>query len=282
MHDTVGHLLDLDAYRARLRYFGEIQPDAATLCALHLAHITSIPFENVNPQLGRPVPLDVPSLETKLVRDLRGGYCFEQNGLFAAVLEELGFNLTRLAARVRLGATRVLPRTHMLLLVECEGVSWICDVGFGGWGLLEPLPLEPGREVQHGAWTMRLLGDEEYWVLLCLDCPAGPDLYAFTLEPQQPIDYEPANHYCATHPNSRFVQTFTVQLPRSSARTILRGRELTVFEPSGAMHTTVFHGDELFQEIEARFGLALTPAERAELSRKIPDQGPSMPHASAR
>ena len=270
MIEPPGHRIDLAAYFSRIGYSAETKPTAAALRRLHFAHITRIPFENVSALLERPVPLDPSSLERKLVGERRGGYCFEQNGLFSAVLEELGFEVTRLAARVRLGAHRILPRTHMLLLVQSEGVSWVCDVGFGGWGLLEPIPLEADRAVCQVDWTVRLQRDGNQWVLQSLNCPAGPDLYAFTLEPQQPIDYEPANHYCATHPNSRFVQTFTVQLPGPKVRTILRGRELSVFSPDGPPHVSVLQDDELLPEIERRFGLSFSNEERDALRRKVP------------
>jgi arylamine N-acetyltransferase len=89
--------------------------------AVHRAHAVAIPFENLDVRLGRPIRLDLASLQAKLVAGRRGGYCFEQNTLFAAALEALGFRVTRLAARVRLGAARLLPRTHMLLGVDVGG-----------------------------------------------------------------------------------------------------------------------------------------------------------------
>src|SRR5215469_1149692 len=94
--------LDLGAYQARIGYSGACVPTPEVLAELHLAHATHIPFENLDIQLGRPIHLDLESLQSKLVRDGRGGYCFEQNTLFAAALETLGFPVTRLAARVRL------------------------------------------------------------------------------------------------------------------------------------------------------------------------------------
>src|SRR5436190_17504254 len=121
--------VDLDAYFARIGYMGERIPTAATLRALHLAHTTHIPFENLDVLLGRPIQIDLNSIQTKLVRDHRGGYCFEQNGLFAAALEQLGFQVTRIAGRARHLTTRVLPRTHMILKVEVDEASWIADVG---------------------------------------------------------------------------------------------------------------------------------------------------------
>src|SRR5690349_15099497 len=128
--------LDLDAYLDRIGYAGPRLPTRRVLEGLHLAHTTHVPFENLDILLGRPIRLDLDSLQAKLVRDRRGGYCFEQNTLFAAGLEQMGFAVTRLAARVRFGASRLLPRTHMLLRVDVEGEPFLADVGFGGSGLL--------------------------------------------------------------------------------------------------------------------------------------------------
>src|SRR6516225_6723599 len=119
--------LDLDSYLARVQYAGVLRASAEVLRELHLAHATHIPFENLDILLGRPIRLDLESLQAKLVHGKRGGYCFEQNLLFAAVLERLGFSVTCLAARVRLGTTRLLPRTHMLLKVDVDGGSWLVD-----------------------------------------------------------------------------------------------------------------------------------------------------------
>src|SRR5436309_1543154 len=101
--------LDLNAYLERIDYQGECRPTYAVLEALHFAHRTRITFENLEIFLDRPVRLDLESLQAKIVQGKRGGYCYEQNTLFAAVLEHIGFRVTRLAARVRRGATRLLP-----------------------------------------------------------------------------------------------------------------------------------------------------------------------------
>src|SRR4051812_46933180 len=102
--------LDLEAYAARLDYHGDFSASVETLRALHFAHATHIPFENLDILLGRPIRLDLDSLIAKLIDGRRGGYCFEHNALFAAVLEAAGFRVRRLAARVRAGASGVRPR----------------------------------------------------------------------------------------------------------------------------------------------------------------------------
>ena len=148
--------IDFKAYAARINYKGDFAPTLDTLRAVHLAHATHIPFENLDILLGRPIRLDIESITAKLIHGRRGGYCFEQNALFAAVLEAAGFGVKRLAARVRMGAAEVRPRSHMLLCVEAEGERWLADVGFGGEGLLLPVALNPDQVQPHFDWHIEL------------------------------------------------------------------------------------------------------------------------------
>jgi len=166
-NSQTGPALDLDAYLRRGGYSGARDPTAAVLEALHRAHAAAIPFENLDILLGRPIRLDLESLQEKLVRSRRGGYCFEQNLLFASVLEALGFRVTRLAARVRYRTSLILPRTHMTLLVDVEGAGRLADVGFGAEGLLAPVPFG-GAEARQGAWTYRIAEEGRYRVLQSL------------------------------------------------------------------------------------------------------------------
>lgn len=254
--------LDLPAYLARIEYAGARRATAEVLHALHLAHATHIPFENLDVLAGRPIRLDVASLQAKLVGARRGGYCFEQNLLFAAVLRAFGFAVVPLAARVRYRTNRVLPRTHMLLRVEAEGGRWIADVGFGGEGLLLPLPLDAGVESRHYAWTYRLAIADGEWVLQSQRQGAWADLYAFTEAPQHPADLEMANYYASTHPDSRFVQTLTVQLPTPSQRLVLRGREL-IYDRGETVETRrLADAAEVVAALRDVFGLPVPPGTR--------------------
>lgn len=254
---------DLDAYLGRIGYAGGLEPGAGTLADLHFAHSTRIPFENLDVLLGRPIRLDAASLQAKLVAGRRGGYCFEHNLLFGAVLRTLGFAVTPLAARVRYRTTVILPRTHMLLLVRADGVDWLTDVGFGGEGLLRPVPLRAHEACRQFAWTYRLVEHGHGWLLQSLRDGDWIDMYAFTLEPQEMADYEMANHYVSTHPNSRFVQTLTAQLPGTPVRYALRDRELTEDRGSSDTATRMIAGDEeLLAVLAATFGLPLPPGTR--------------------
>jgi N-hydroxyarylamine O-acetyltransferase len=255
MSATESPQLDLDAYLRRIRYDGRREPTHAVLAAIHLAHGTRIAFENIDVFLGRPVRLDLAALQAKLVNGRRGGYCFEQNTLFAAALEALGFHVTRLAARVRLGAARVAPRTHMLLEMHVGGAQYLADVGFGGGGPLLPLLLVPGHVAEQFHWTYRLTEEAGLWVLQAQRDGGWFDLYAFTRERQYPVDFEVANHYTATYPDSFFRHTLLVQLPTREARHSLYGRELTV-ERDGQTATRTIPDDEtLHQTLSETFGL---------------------------
>src|SRR5262245_7577953 len=119
--------LDLESYLARIGYAGRLRPDLTTLRGLHLAHATHVPFENIDIQLGLPIRLDLPSLEDKIVRRRRGGYCFERNTLLLAVLREVGFDVVPCEARVIHGDTPT-GRTHMLLIARIGG-ELLTDVG---------------------------------------------------------------------------------------------------------------------------------------------------------
>jgi N-hydroxyarylamine O-acetyltransferase len=219
---------DIGAYLDRIGYSGELVATQGVLEALHLAHATRIPFENLDILLGRAIHLDLESLQTKLVRNRRGGYCFEHNILFGSLLEHIGFRVRRLAARVRVRGPQMLPRTHMTLLVEVDGKRWLADVGFGGEGLLRPVPFDSAQPSVQFHWTYRVVPREESWILQSLRDGTWIDLYGFGLEAQEQIDYEMANYYTSTHPSSRFVQTLTAQKTTPERRTVLRNRELTV------------------------------------------------------
>ena len=139
--------LDLDAYLDRIGHTGPLTAEAATLAALHRAHVAAIPFENLDVILGRGISVALPDVQRKLVEARRGGYCYEHGLLFAAVATRLGFTAKRLLARV--GALeRPRPRTHLVTLItNPTGEPWLADPGFGS-GLLAPLPLRADAETR--------------------------------------------------------------------------------------------------------------------------------------
>lgn len=255
---------DMSAYLARVGYAGPLAATAAVLDALHLAHATHIPFENLDVLLGNPPRLDLANLQAKLVHDLRGGYCFEHNLLFAAVLKEVGFAVTPLAARVRFRAARLLPRTHMLLLVKAGEGAWVADVGFGGGGPLKPVPFDAGQVSVQFSWAYRVVEESAgLWVLQSGGVDdMWDDLYSFTLEPQELVDYELANYFVSTHPDSPFTSAVTAQRATPDARYILRNRVLTIDHGSELATRVLADEAEMLRVLADTFGLHV-PAGRS-------------------
>jgi N-hydroxyarylamine O-acetyltransferase len=261
--------LDLDAYLARTGYRGSLEPTAATLAELHRRHVEAIPFENLEIMLGRPVDLDLASLQAKLVARRRGGYCYEHNLLFAAVLERLGYAFTGLSARVTMGTGKLRPPTHMCIRAEADGVAWLVDVGFGADGLLEPISMRPGQRVRQGAgaWEYALAGQGDgTWALRSLRPQGWLELYTFTLEARWPVDYTVFNWYTSTHPSSPFTQRPVVQKVGGNLRRSLVGGELTLIRPGWARDTRAVAAD-LPEILAVNFGSELTTQDADALRR---------------
>ncbi|NUT51684.1 MAG: arylamine N-acetyltransferase [Saccharothrix sp.] len=255
-----GELLDLDAYLDRVAFTPDPAADrATTLRALHRAHLAAISFENADVRDGVPIALDVPSLQDKIVARRRGGYCFEQNLLFAAVLDRLGHEVTGLAGRVLLGRSGDLPRTHAMLRVDRR---WLVDVGFGGGGLLEPLPLVAGEVVRQGDWSFRLDHADGVWTLRSWQASEWFPLYDFTEDPRTPADYAILNYYMSTNPKSAFVGRLLVQRTDERARHQLADLDLTEARPDGSVVKRSLTTEERAAVLRDVFGLELPVTAR--------------------
>ncbi|MGW6390007.1 arylamine N-acetyltransferase family protein [Streptomyces sp. NPDC055103] len=270
-----GDELDLDAYLARIGYDigrdGELTTDLRTLRAVHRAHVRSIPFENLDVALGRQIPLDLKSLQAKLVRRRRGGYCYEQNSLLAAALERIGFPVAGRGARNRTRGATLLPVTHALLVVEAEGEQWLADAGFGWQGPLEPVPLRDGARVEQGGWTFGAeTEDEGIRVLRSLRPQGWADLYAFSPQTLYPGDFTVMNHFSSSHPASRFLGQVVAQRPGVGVRSALVRETLTTVRADGVTEERVVSVDELAATLEADFGIEIDDEERAGLERLHP------------
>jgi N-hydroxyarylamine O-acetyltransferase len=248
-------MLDLEAYLARIGLSG--QPG---LAELHRAHVTSIPFENLDPRRGIPVSLTREDLERKLVQQRRGGYCFEQNLLLKAALEAIGFRVEPMLARVRAGAPRgsQRPRTHLVLRVRAEERDWHADAGFGRGTLLEPIPFGLGGPYEQSGWRFRVVEEDSQLVLQGAEGGEWVDLYAFVPEPVPEIDIETSNWFTSTHPRSPFVTGLIVstQRPDGTRVTLSDWDGLSFKEetPTGASVRPLDPG-EVGELIATRFGL---------------------------
>lgn len=254
--------LDLRAYLQRIRLSAPLPVSRESLAVITEAHVASIPFENLDILLGRPIALDVVSLMRKLVNDRRGGYCFEHNTLLWAVLMRMGYEVTPLAGRVVSDSGAPRPRTHMLLGVELPEGWFIVDVGFGGDGLLHPIPLQSDKPMQVGIARHRFRRDGGLWTLQADNGRAWSDLYSFELTPQLAVDYMVANHFTSTHPSSPFVANLTAQRVRRDRRLVLRNRTLTVREPGATHSGTVRDPEHLLALLQKEFGLSFPEGTR--------------------
>jgi len=259
--------VNLGAYFDRVGYAGPGQASLDTLRALHALHPAAIPFENLDPLLGRRVRLDLDSVQRKLLVSGRGGYCYEQNGLFAAVLTALGFRLTTLAARVVYG--RLNPanarRSHMLLKVDTSEGIYLADVGFGGQSPSAPLLLDTTIEqpTPHGLYRISRQG-EGFELTARMD-DEWHGLYRFTLEEQSPEDHEMANWYVSTHPDSEFRTLLFVARHPPGKRLTLLGNQFTIHEIDGATKTRLLgDAEEIANVLEQDFQIHL-PEPRDEL-----------------
>lgn len=217
---------DLDAYLRRIGCADSPRPDLRTLRLWHRAHLGAIPFENLDVQTGLRIRLDVASLQDKMIRQRRGGYCHEHNTLFAHALESIGFDVIRCEARVRQSVGSFRPRTHMTLRVRCEGRTWLADVGFGGDGPVEPVPLDGEESAQFGE-CFRVVREGPLHVLQQQGSNGWEDLYAVEPGSIHPIDVEVATWFTSTHPSSPFVNTLTVQRTVEGVRQVLRNLTYT-------------------------------------------------------
>ncbi|HEY6641778.1 arylamine N-acetyltransferase family protein [Povalibacter sp.] len=250
--------MNIDHYLHRIGFREACLPDLATLRALHRAHSEAVPFENLDVQLRRPVSLDLPAIYDKLVLQRRGGWCYEQNGLFGWALTQLGFDVVRLSAGVmREAMGDIQLGGHLCLLVRLEQ-PWLADVGFGG-SLAGPLLLHAGSrldapyridlvEIEHGYWRFLEQAHGEPFSFDFRAVPADEALLASKCDWQQ------------TNPASPFVQNLVVQRRRGDTHMGLRGRVLTRMNAGSGDKTVLSSAEELVECLRVKFDLDVPEA----------------------
>jgi N-hydroxyarylamine O-acetyltransferase len=257
---------ELDRYFSRIAYAGSREPTLEVLHALTAAHTRHIPFENLDVLLGRRVELGFDALFDKLVARERGGYCFEQNGLFLEVLTTLGFDVTPLSARVRLDRPRdfIPARTHLCLRVMLDGSPWLTDVGVGGASLTSAIRLEPDTKQETAHEPRRIVQEAGRYFHQWRLGADWQDVYEFTGETMPPIDREVGHWFTSTHPASHFKNRLIV------TRAGERGRRYTLLndafkirEADGRASLHMIESPEhLLVLLEEHFGLRFDPGTR--------------------
>lgn len=206
------HLSNLALYLQRLGFDAPPAPTLETLRQLQLRHTGVFPFENLSTLSGQPVLIDLPSIEQKVLHDGRGGYCYELNNLFLALLQELGFDARGISGRVVMGQPEGAwtARTHRLSLVTLDGVRYITDVGFGGMVPTAPLMLDTPAEQFTPHEPYRIEQHEDGYTLRANVGGEWRAMYIFDLQRQEDIDYAVGNWYVSTHPESSFARQLMV------------------------------------------------------------------------
>jgi N-hydroxyarylamine O-acetyltransferase len=254
--------LDLDAYLDRIQWGGDVHPTHDTLRGLLSAHMAAIPFENLDVLLGRGVRLDLESVQAKMVRAQRGGYCFEHATLFAAVLEQLGYQTVRHAARVVLFAPPTAsPRTHMFLTVPLAEGTFVVDPGFGPFAPWHPVPLGDGAEALADQSAHWMVHDGRYWMLRAKVGDKTIDGWVSTLEEENLVDFELGNHFTATHSGSPFVNRIMMSAVTTDGRVSVMNRDVTTWRANEPQSTQLADRPALRALLIDHFGFDLPEVE---------------------
>ena len=253
-------LTDSRLYLQRLGYASPPPPTLQTLRDLQLRHVCTFAFESLSTLMHAPVPIDLPSVERKVLHEGRGGYCYELNQLFLALLLELGFDARGITGRVVIGGPpdAHTGRTHRLSLVTLDGVRYITDVGFGGMVPSSPLQLDTEAPQATSHEPYRLTLNQGSYTLWAQVGEEWRGLYVFDLQTQADIDYEIGNWYVSTHPGSPFVgQLKAALLAPGKRHTLANARYALHYLDRPSEKRTLKSADELLGLLRNTFGIQL-------------------------
>ncbi|MBB3239287.1 N-hydroxyarylamine O-acetyltransferase [Pseudomonas sp. Tn43] len=256
-------LTNLALYLQRLGFDTPPAPTLETLHQLQLRHTSGFPFENLNTLLGEPVLIDLPSIEQKVLHDGRGGYCYELNHLFLALLQALGFDARGITGRVVMGQPEGAwtARTHRLSLVILDGGRYITDVGFGGMVPTAPLMLDIEDEQFTPHERYRIEPHVDGYTLHANVGGEWRAMYIFDLQRQEDIDYTLGNWYVSTHPESPFLKQLMVARTGEGERRTLNNGSFAIHRTgSESERRQVADVDELIGLLESEFGIRV-PAQ---------------------
>lgn len=257
--------VNLNAYFERIGFAGSIAPTLATLELIHALHPAAIPFENIDPVMGRPVLLDQASLEQKLLHKGRGGYCFEHNTLLMNVLRDLDYTVRSYAARMLWGhpegGARII--SHMVLVVDIAGTDYLCDVGSSIFILTAPLKLRDGVEQQVGDDLFRLTREGERWRLDVKVDDQWRGVYQFDLVEQGEQEIAAINHLVETEYFTRAL-LYAARVDREGRRS-LSGNRLSIYRPGQPRERRYAEDVEALKVILAEvFRIALPSSEELD------------------
>lgn len=249
--------MNVKAYLERINYRGPLEPTAETLRALQVAHLLAVPFENLSIHAGQPIVLEDEALFDKIVGRGRGGFCYEANGLFAALLRALGFQVAMLSAGVARPDGGFGPDfDHMALMVTLEE-RWLADVGFGD-SFLEPLRLDERGEQRQGGRAYQILPDGPHLVLTQrIDEGEWEAQYRFTLRPREYADFAGMCRYHQTSPESHFTQRRICSRATEGGRVTLSEMRFITTSQGGRQERTLSSQEEYAEILREQFGIVM-------------------------
>lgn len=255
-------LTDLVLYLRRLGFGAPPAPTLETLRQLQLRHTGVFPFENLTTLSGEPVLIDLPSVEKKVLHGGRGGYCYELNNLYLALLQSLGFEARGISGRVVMGQPEGAwtARTHRLSLVTLDGVRYISDVGFGGMVPTAPLLLDVADEQLTPHESYRIEQHADGYTLSARVADEWRAMYIFDLQRQEDIDYAVGNWYVSTHPESTFARQLMVARTGEGWRRTLNNGSFAIHRLGrDSERRQVADVQELIDLLEREFDIRVPP-----------------------
>jgi N-hydroxyarylamine O-acetyltransferase len=248
--------MDVQAYLQRIDYQGSLTPDIDLLRSLHRAHLFTVPFENLDIHLGREIVCDEGRILRKIVNEKRGGFCYELNGAFAALLRALGFRVTLLSCRVaRQSGTYGPEFDHLTLRVDLDE-PWLADVGFGDC-FLEPLRLASRMEQEQIGRIYRLRSIDAVFELEVMAEGGWKKEYGFTLQPRELSDFAGMCHYHQTSPKSHFTRQRICSLATPEGRITLSDEKLIETRGASRLETSLSGDHERQAKLRELFGVVL-------------------------
>lgn len=267
-------VMDFDLYLHQLGFDAAPAPTLDTLRRLQLRHTSTFAFESLSTLLRLPVPIDLPTVERKILHDGRGGYCYELNQMYLALLQHLGFQARGITGRVVLGGPEdaLTSRTHRLALVTLDGVQYSVDVGFGGMVPTAPLRLDTEAEQATPHEPYCIVRRDSGYALRAKVVGEWRPMYVFDLQLQGEADYEMGNWYVSTHSRSPFLGQLKAALTGDGWRRTLNNGSYALHRMGQASERRqISDADELLELLQREFRIRLPqhPALREVVAHVI-------------
>ncbi|HEX6386070.1 MAG TPA: arylamine N-acetyltransferase [Anaerolineae bacterium] len=245
------------AYLERIGYQGPLAPSPETLRQLQVAHLLTVPFENLSIHAGEPIVLEDEALFDKIVVRRRGGFCYELNGLFAALLRALGFDVAMLSAAAMNPEAGFGPDFDHMALMVTLGQRWLVDVGFGD-SFGEPLFLDKREEQVQGQRAYRIDAEGDRFILWQRDGNnAWNAEYRFSLTPYSYSDYAEMCRYHQTSPQSHFTQRRVCSRATPNGRITLSEMRLITTRNGRRQEQQLADEAQYAEALRVHFGIVL-------------------------